>query len=275
MAKAESLTSASVRYLTISHLYDTILYNMSEASNGEIDQQFRDIVSNMEQAPEQTREEKLGELAEKFRQGQVPYSLDELDELSHGVGEEWQEDDFGGVTPFVDEAGRLVMIARPREEMGTSLSQREKTWRLLFDDNTVTINIPSEFAGRGLRFRSSKGFDVIYDTTKAEEGVELPEDMQRLVDKFGPRLSKSYAERNHYLDAKKGAFWELSKLASEIKRPEREAYVADWDEAHNIERTAQDAKNAVQRGLFMTARRHARLQEQAYRDSIRRSSSLH
>ena len=170
------------------------------------------------------------------------------------------------------------MLARPQNELGTSLKTgQEKTWRVLSDNQTETVTVPAAFAGKSMHFRSPMGFDRVYDVSSADE-AEVPEDMRHLVEKFGSKLSRSHGDGGYTLTAERGNFWTLDELAAEVDRPEREArekqaaqYEADMAEAYEIERHAQGAKQRVRKHLFMTARKHARLQEQAYRDSIHHS----
>lgn len=250
---------------------------MSEINKQQTDKQFWSIVENLE-GEEKDPKAKLQELAEQFRKGEALHTLDELRELNKGVGEEWHEDGFAGIYTFVDESGRLVMLGRPKDELGTSVTKgQEKTWRILSDDQTDTATIPGKFAGTSVHFRSSIGADRIYDVSSADE-AEIPEGMRHWVEKFGSKLSRSHNDGRRTLEAEQGNFWTLDELAAEIDRPEREArerqaaqYEADMAEAYEVERHAQGAKQRVRKHLFMTARKHARLQEQAYRDSIRHS----
>ena len=236
----------------------------------------------LEDSEQKQHEEVLGVLAEKFKRRETPYTLKELREQAQGVAEEWKGDGFdygygGQAASFVDESGRLVMVARHQSEVpGADAGDKPQTWRVLFDDTVITVTPSGEFASQDLHWRSGQGSDGIY-TTELSRGAQPPEDLQRLIDKFGSSLSVSYelahpdqgSEPEYSLESDAGNFCSLSEIAAKIKQD----YNADWDKALKVESQAQAAKSAVRKGLFMSARKHMQLQEAAYRDSIQRSMS--
>ncbi len=248
---------------------------MNELSKQEVGKTFSGIVEKFEEERPKTPTEVIASLADSFRKGEMP--LEELLKHEADTSKAWEEDGFGRAFAYLDEGGDVVIVAPSAEnkrDRAFSKVKTEKTWRFLVDGEVMTVTVPPELQGASVNFRSSRGYDSIYRLPETE-GPKLTEDMQRLIDKFGPELGRGHDGQEGTL----GGMVALYSVASVIEANERKAhrqeqeerqrkYNKDESEAWHIHDTANYASAKVKRGLFMNATTHAALRSQAYREVV-------
>ncbi len=230
----------------------------------------------LEEERPKTPTEVIASLADRFPKGEMPMSLEELQEQEADTGKAWEEDGFSRVTTYLDEEGNVVMVAPSAEnkrDPAFSKIKTEKTWRLFVDGEVITVTVPPELQGPNANFRSSRGFNSIYRLSDNEE-PQLTDGMQRLVDKFGSTLSTGHDQGEGTL----GSMVALYSVASLIKMNEQKAhqeeqqqkYGEEEAEAWRIHEAANHASAKVRRDFFMKATIHEGLQERVYKDEVNR-----
>ncbi|HSW77763.1 MAG TPA: hypothetical protein VLG36_03120 [Candidatus Chromulinivoraceae bacterium] len=232
--------------------------------------------NTQEKSPTST--ELLNSLSDRFRSGETPHSLDELQELADVVNADGEEQGFSKARSYIEAGGELIMIARKKGDTPSWWEEPkvDKTCRILFDDKIVDITIPPEWQRRTLKFRSDDApEDAIYDVTDVDVD-NLPEDMKLLVDKFGPKLTRVVAmDVSSPYDVEPnsipGVAVGLGDISKSIARQEKAEFIHAEDEAYRTEGEANLAAQRVKKGLFMSAKKLVALQDQAYKDSIQES----
>ena len=212
----------------------------------------------------------LSEITELVTSSEAPVSLNDLESLQNEVGEKWEEDGYGNPAMYLSETGEPVMIARKPIDP-TSDSPRE--WRLLVDGSVSDVAVPSSLAPRRLVWRNGSPWSLcIYDTNGAKTD-SIPESMLPLISKFGDALDINFPGASHDPRTPQrlnNTYYSLNDVIKERER-QKEAYDSDREEAYGIEADAKSAAAAVRKKLFMTARKHAQLQDEAYKQAIHNS----
>ena len=214
--------------------------------------------------------EAVADLAGRLNKNEIPHSLGDLQELAAGVEAEWREDGYGKAAAFVGQEGDLVMLARKQQEQnGQTPDTQADQVRFLIDDEVIDVSLPPEVQPQGVGVRD--GMVDVYDASLADE-YNLPEDMKHLVAKFGERLSIATSSPQREVASLAGGYYDLRGVAKETERQQDERRQAET-EAHDIENEARKVASSVKRKLFMTARKHAALQEAAYKNSVRTATA--
>lgn len=220
----------------------------------------------------------LDSLSGRFKRGEMPRDLDNLREMAESIGAKGKEHGFNNYSSdrFVDVDGNLIMISRKEGEERSSYAPpaEDKTCRIFVDGTAIEVVIPPDWQRHTLQFSNGEqAADVIYDL----EGVDvasLPDDMRRLVDKFGTELRIEATTDSEQARFVEGIAVGLDDVEERIAHQE-EVFKKAEEEAHRIEDEAAAAAKRVKKKLFMSARKLAALQNEAYRDSIQKSTGKH
>lgn len=213
------------------------------------------------------QQEAVAELASRLNKNDAPRSVEDLRELTSGIEAEWREGGYGNVASFVGQEGDIVMMARKEQDQsnGQLIDDHPDRLRFLIDDEVVDVSVPPAMRPQRLGVRGEP--IGIYDTSLVSED-NVPEDMRRLVEKFGERLSITAASPQQEVASLNDGYYDFRGVAKETER-QRKEYAQAEAEAHDIENEARNVASSVKRRLFMTARKLAALQDKAYRDAIR------
>jgi len=223
----------------------------------------------------QSPREMFAWVVDRFDKNEMPHDLNELREMADEINTEGREQGFQAARMYVDAEGRLLTVARKEgDEPGlVGKTGSEKACRISIDEEIIELTLPSELQGRGtMQFISGSqvGTDCIYDLKKYNatggDYENLPEGLQRLVALYGDDMVLGSGA----LDCVKSERHRITRGVglSNIEYAEqrrRKLLAADEEEAYEIEHRAQGARANVKRGLFMAAKKHAQLQDEAYR----------
>jgi len=225
----------------------------------------------------QSPREMLTWVVNRFEGNEMPHNIKELREVADSINIEGREQGFQSARVYVDTEGRLLTVARKEgDEPGLrGKTSSDKTCRVSVDSEVMEFTLPPELQGDGtMQFMSGArgGVDCIYDLGKYRvaggENEGLPESLQVFVARYGDDLVLSSDALNlDYVKSERDRVTKGVGLSTieDATRRRLEHLKADEEEAYEIEYRAQEARKRVKKGLFVTAQKHAQLQDEAYR----------
>lgn len=254
----------------------------------DFDEQFNSLVASQESMEQEgsvgeqqetlpTREEQIEDLLRYFKSGEAPHSLEELSNIAAGLSEEWQEQGFKAAATYLDTKGDLILVAPSKENHPDYPVQRpgegpESTWRFLIDGQMIEITIPSEWSGGSMHFRGTGHFEGVYQLPNDGKDMELSDNMRRIVDKLGSSVTMSDSREGEGL-GRRGTVG-LNDVKGALSLRDKKQREADEEDAYTIEASGKKALASVKKGLFMSAEKYARLQDEAYRSGLKRGADL-
>jgi len=255
--------------------FDTEFSRITAVQEGE----GQETNSTEQQGHLPTPKEQIEGLVEYFGSGEAPNTLVELDGIRKSLSEEWQEEGFKAASAYLDAEGSLILVAPSKENHPNHPVQLpgkgpESTWRLLIDGQVMDVTIPAEWSGMSAHFRGTGHSEGIYKLPDDGEGIELSDDMQRIVDKLGPFATMHHTPRGESLGDSSGTVGLADvrdeatlreKVQSERKIAAAAEYAADEKEAYGVEEAARQRADKVRKLLFRSADNLVKLRHDAYR----------